>query len=131
MLKTGVAPIVGAGIALLLAAACGGQGAPQPTGLQATAGPELTALASRASALQTQFAGLNARPTATPQPGSGPAAGAAETARAGAAAAETAVASGLRGVQTAAAGVPTAAALQTARAGLAAAETAVATRRSQ
>jgi hypothetical protein len=45
--------------------------------------------------------------------------------------AETAVASGLRGIQTAAAGAPTAGALQTARAGVAAAETAVATRRAQ
>src|SRR5437763_2490379 len=125
------AQVVVVGLALVVAAACAGQGAPQPAGLQATAGPELTALASRASALQTQLAGLNARPTATPQPGSGPAPGAAETARAGAGAAETAVASGLRGVQTAVAGAPTAGALQTARAGLAAAETAVAARRSQ
>ena len=131
MAKQAGRQVVAAGLALLLAAACAGQGASQPSGAQATIGPELTALASRAGALQTQLAGLTTRPTPTPQPGSGAAPGAVETARAASGAAETAVASSLRGIQTAAADAPTAGALQTARAGVAAAETAVATRRAQ
>jgi hypothetical protein len=131
MAKQRRATVVVMGLALLLVVACAGQGASPPAGPQATVAPELTALASRAGALQTQLANFNTRPTATPQPGSGPAPGVAETARAGTGAAETAVASGLRSVQTAAAGAPTAGALQTARAGVAAAETVVAARRSQ